>query len=153
MNILALDLATKTGWAHIENGQLRSSGMIDFTKKRGEDNGILFLKFRKWLLEFLNNYNIDVIPYEQAHFRGGAATELCVGMQTHCQSAAREMGCNLYPVHTGTLKLWATGHGNSPKSKVMKKAEQLANKSIKDDNESDAICIGFMASEELTPDI
>ena len=44
--ILALDLATHTGWAVASNdGKIISSGVQDFSKKRGEDNGLLFLRF------------------------------------------------------------------------------------------------------------
>ena len=46
MRILALDLATKTGWA-LWDGARIESGVQDFTKGRGESNGMLLLKFNK----------------------------------------------------------------------------------------------------------
>ena len=49
MKILGIDSATKTGWAICDGGEITASGVKDFTKKRGESNGILYLKFRKWL--------------------------------------------------------------------------------------------------------
>ena len=84
--ILALDLATHTGWAVASNdGKIISSGVQDFSKKRGEDNGLLFLRFKKWLKDMLKDHVLipmqqTVVAYERAHFRGGAATELCVGL-------------------------------------------------------------------------
>jgi len=54
-------------------------------------NGILFLKTRKWMQDMLQRHVIpygdaeNIVVYEQAHFRGGAATELCVGLQTRAQ--------------------------------------------------------------------
>ncbi len=55
--ILGLDLAQKTGWCLRANGKVVASGMQDFTKKRGESNGLLFLKFRKWFESMLLNSN------------------------------------------------------------------------------------------------
>jgi len=81
MNILSLDLATKTGWASNIHG--RRSGVIDFALKRGESPGMRFLRCRAWLNEMLKLLGkIDIIVYEQAHHRGGAATAVCVGLIT-----------------------------------------------------------------------
>ena len=49
-NILALDLATMTGWATLIDGKI-NSGVQNFSKKRGESNGIMFLRFNAWLRE------------------------------------------------------------------------------------------------------
>ena len=48
MKILAIDAATKTGWC-FWHSEMIESGVQDFTKQRGESNGIMFLRFRKWL--------------------------------------------------------------------------------------------------------
>ena len=73
MNILALDMATKTGWSWIVSGKVKESGVQDFTKRRGESNGVLFLRFRKWLSDTCALVKPDLIAYEQAHMRGGDA--------------------------------------------------------------------------------
>lgn len=155
LNILALDMASKTGWAYFEKGEYVTSGRQDFTKKRGEDNGILFLRFRKWLLEMLHDYNIDIIGYERAHFRGGDATEIGVGLQGHCMACAREMACNLYPAHTATIKKWATGNGKASKEAMIEKAAELSGKELteKDDDEADAIILAALVDYELNPDL
>jgi hypothetical protein len=44
MNILTLDLATKTGWASNILG--RRSGVVEFQLKRGESPGMRFLRCR-----------------------------------------------------------------------------------------------------------
>jgi hypothetical protein len=46
MNILTLDLATKTGWASNIHG--RRSGVIEFALKCGESPGMRFLRCRGW---------------------------------------------------------------------------------------------------------
>jgi hypothetical protein len=67
MNILALDAATKTGWA--TNVHARRSGITEFALKRGESSGMRFLRCRAWLNEMwrLFDGHIDVIAYGQAH--------------------------------------------------------------------------------------
>ena len=51
MNILALDMATKTGWA-MNVG--RQSGIQTFDVRRGESPGMRFLRCRGWLNGMLN---------------------------------------------------------------------------------------------------
>lgn len=135
MNILALDMATKTGWATNVN---RTSGVQTFDVKRGESPGMRFLRCRGWLSEMLSLLcSIDVIVYEQAHHRGGAATACCVGLVSTVQAFAAEHGIELMAVHTGELKRWATGKGNAGKPEMIKTARQRG-WSPSDDNEADA---------------
>lgn len=151
MKILGLDLATKTGWSFTEDGVYKESGVADFSKKRGEDNGILFLKFRKWLIETCLKKEIDVIAYERAHFRGGASTEIGVGLQTHVQSLATEYHKQVYPLHTATIKKKATGNGRAGKQDMIKRACELSGKNITSDDEADAVLISLLAHEDLNP--
>jgi hypothetical protein len=48
MKVLALDLATKSGWA---TNVGRQSGVQTFDVKRGESPGMRFLRCRAWLGE------------------------------------------------------------------------------------------------------
>lgn len=151
MNILGLDTATKTGWALMSNGRLIESGVMDFSKRRGEGNGIVFLRFRKWLHGMVAAAEMggpDIIAYEQAHFRG-AGTELLVGLQTRCQEVAAEVGIESIGVHTGTLKKWATGKGNAGKGDMIKEAEKVLGRAPQDDNEADAVLIASWAYNSL----
>ncbi|MEN6621442.1 MAG: hypothetical protein ABFD50_07845, partial [Smithella sp.] len=68
--LLAIDTGTKTGWAIIKDGRVYESGVQDFSKKRGESNGAMFLRFRGWL-GHITDLDIDLVIYEQAHHRGG----------------------------------------------------------------------------------
>ncbi len=152
---LCLDLASKTGWGIMRDGALLASGTQDFTKRRGETNGILFLKFRNWLTTVMlphldtGGKGARVLVYEQARFRGGAATELCVGLQTHAQSWAADHGVECVPVQTQVLKKHATGKGNAPKEAMMAAAGKILGRPPIDDNEADAVHIGTWAVENL----
>ena len=50
VNILALDLATKTGWATCV-GSVVESGVQAFSVKRGESRGMRYYRFMRWLEE------------------------------------------------------------------------------------------------------
>lgn len=149
MLILALDLATRTGWALIRDGKVIESGVQDFSKRRGESNGLLFLRARKWLAEFIHPTRPDLVAYEQAHFRGGAATEICVGLQTRAQEQAAEWGVESAPVATGTLKRWATGKGSADKTAMISWAAAQMGREPEDDNEADAVAVGLWAASEF----
>ena len=146
MNILSLDLATRTGWATNIN---RQSGIQTFTLKRGESPGMRFLRCRAWLNDMLKLLGgIDVIVYEQAHHHGGAATACCVGLVTVVQTFAAEHGIELMTVHTGELKRWATSMGNAGKSKMIEAARQRGWAPV-DDNEADASLLLEYALESM----
>lgn len=148
MIILSLDLATTTGWA--TNIGSRLSGTIKFELKRGESPGMRFLRFRAWLREMheLTNGSMDVIVYEQAHHRGGAATACCVGLITEIKAFAAENEVELMPVHTATFKKFATGSGRANKMQMVVAARGLGWTS-EDDNEADAQLLLEYAMAEL----
>lgn len=149
MLILGLDLATKTGWSLILDGRVVESGTQDFTKRRGEGNGLLFLRARKWLSDFATIRIPDLVAYEQAHFRGGAATEICVGLQTRAQEQAAEWGVESAPVPTGSLKKWATGSGGAGKAEMIAWAAARIGRHPEDDNEADAVAVGLWAAAQF----
>ena len=148
MNILALDMATKTGWATNIN---KTSGVQIFDVKRGESPGMRFLRCRGWLNEVFSLLgSIDVIVYEQAHHRGGAATACCVGLVSTIQTFAAEHDIELMPVNTAELKKWATGKGNAGKPRMIE-AARARGWEPGDDNEADAALLLEYAIESLLP--
>ncbi len=154
MIILAIDAATKTGWCILKDGKVYESGTMDFSKKRGESNGAMFFRFRNWLNMILYSVKVDFISYEQAHHRGGAATEICVNLTGRIQEACAERNIEYVAIHSGTLKKWATGHGKAEKGSMMERAGELLGRAPIDDNESDAVLMAFYTNEEfgITPD-
>ena len=146
--ILGLDCATKTGWAVCEGGKILESGVQDFTKKRGDSNGMMFLRYRQWLSEMLYTYKVSLCVYEQAHHRGGAATEICVNLTGRVQEECDRLKIEYATVHTGTLKKFATGSGSAKKPEIMAAAEKIIGRPPIDDNEADAIFISLWAHNE-----
>lgn len=148
MKILALDTATKTGWAIWDGDRILESGVQDFTKRRGESNGLMFLRFRKWLYSLCETVMPDLIAYEQAHHRGGAATEIGVNLTGRVQEIAAAMGVETVPVATGTLKKFATGRGNAEKTEMIEAAFTFLGRDPLDDNEADAVHLARFAAQE-----
>jgi len=148
MNILSLDMATKTGWASNIHG--RRSGVVEFALKRGESVGMRFLRCRAWLKEMwkLLEGHIEVIAFEQAHHRGGAATACCVGLVTEALAFAAEHSIETMPIHTASLKKFATGNGRASKDEMVQAARQRGWNPV-DHNEADAILLLEFALKEL----
>ena len=140
MNILALDCGTKTGWASFTDGRIES-GVQDFSLKRGESKGIRFLRFNKWLDAMVKLTRPQVVVYELAHFRGGHATEILVGMTTRIEEFCESNNIEYSSVHSATLKKFATGSGKANKQDMMKAAALQFGRIIDSDDEADALLI------------
>ena len=145
--ILAIDTGLKTGWCIVRNGRIYESGVQDFSKRRGESNGAMFLRFRSWLAEILLKEPIGFVAYEQSHHRGGAATEIGVNLTGRIQEACAERGIEYSTVHTATLKKWACGYGKADKGQMMARAVTYLGRNPIDDNEADAVLISAWAWE------
>lgn len=145
-SILALDCATLTGWAvgrlNGDGWKLVESGIVSFDTRRGESPGLRFMRFRSWLVEMWRIAGpFDLAIFEQAHHRGGAATELCVGMTTRVSEFAAEHGIEHASVHTGTLKKAIAGSGAADKPTMIRRAIEIWGKHPTDHNEADALCL------------
>ncbi len=149
MIILGLDCATKTGFCLVRDGQVIESGTQDFAKRRGESNGGMFLRFRAWLNGMIGiTWNPKLVAYEQAHHRGGAATEICVNLTGRVQEQCAGYGIEYATVHSATLKKWATGNGRGSKEEMITWAEHQVKRPVVDDNEADAIAVALWAWSE-----
>jgi hypothetical protein len=146
--ILALDLATATGWAlRSANGQI-ISGTVSFRPSRYDGGGIRYLRFRAWLDSTAqDSAGINVVHYEEirrhlstdaAHVHGGLLATLTAWCE---QNAIPYQG-----VPVGTIKRFITGKGNADKQVVIAAVRQRGF-SPADDNEADAIAILLWAIE------
>lgn len=149
--ILALDLALRCGWAVGEqNGTVLESGTQDFNARRGESPGLRYLHFRHWLEGLLSGgHGIGLVVFEMPHLRGGAAATLLTGLQTRIEElCAIAGGIEHAPVHTSTLKKFATGNGGASKEAMIAAARVVLGREPVDDNEADAVHILRWAAKE-----
>jgi hypothetical protein len=140
--VLALDLATNTGWAlRLADGQI-TSGTVSFRPSRYDGGGIRYLRFRTWLDSVAADAGgIGVIHHEEvrrhlgtdaAHVHGGLLATLTTWCEEH--SVAYQ------GVPVGTIKRHITGKGNADKQAVIAAVRERG-LSPADDNEADAIAI------------
>lgn len=149
--ILALDLATSTGWAMRAADGTITSGVETFRLGRGDSPGIRFMRFRAWLWERLAGFHgvYGVVAYERPHHRGGHATALAVGLATVVQEQAAADRHETLTVHTGTLKKWATGRGNAGKDAMVAAARLRYGRDVTSHDEADALHVLAWSCAEI----
>lgn len=153
--MLALDLATATGWALLDAQGAVTSGVQAFPMRRGESPGMRWLRFGAWVREIVRLGGLaagDVIAYEQplsAH-RGGAAAQVAHGLATKVQEVAADLGLELSCVGPAALKKHATGRGNAKKPQMIDAARaRWPGQAIEDDNQADALLVLAWALEDV----
>lgn len=143
INLLALDIATKTGWK-----TETASGVWDLTPNRGETDGMRLIRFKAKLREICEAEKINLIAYERpAGFHKSAlivAGELIGVLKAY----ATENNITLACYSATEIKKFATGKGNAKKNEMISKAFELGYKP-QDDNEADAIHLFRMTLSNL----
>lgn len=138
MTILALDLGTKTGWAHQTFLGDIVSGTEDFSTKRHEGAGMRYLRFSRWLTE-IKQCGVTEIYFEEVRNHVGVESGHVYGAYMGALMAWCEKHQIPYQsVPVGTIKKFATGKGNSGKPEMIQAAIDCGF-NVADDNEADAI--------------
>lgn len=162
MNILALDIATLSGFAVWSDGQ-RSSGVWQLKPPKGSCDRTRQLVLWRRLEETRKRYAIDTLAYEEVAAHGRSSEVKCkacgkpMRIQETNTQAAHVYGalsghvdfwldmCRLPPAHTvhvSTLKKFATGNGRATKEEMVTMAERRwPEQRVRDDNQADALHI------------
>lgn len=145
MNILALDLGTKCGFA--DN---LKSGVWNLKPKTTESAGLRFVKFEICLTE---NVRPDVVVYEEVHSHMGVdAAHVYGGLQAVLQSWCIRRGIEYQGVGVATIKKFATGHHQAKKEAMVQAAiKAFPQVHILDDNHADALWLHAYAEKTLYP--
>lgn len=146
--VLALDIATTTGWATIANGVI-TSGSQDFhrraaTKKRMEEHsGQSFASFRRWLHAKVIDDKPCAIVYEEVmRWAGAKAAHAFCGYRGLMLEAGTIFSLPCYPYSVGTVKKTWTGSGNAKKPQMMAEClRRFPGLDLTDENEADALAI------------
>ena len=148
MRLLALDLATKTGWAH-SNG---ASGVQDFSPRRGDSPGMRWINFRSWLLRLIEAAPVDLIVYEQAAYhRSLAANHVAHGLIAAVESVATECNIELTSRSPTAIKKYALPNiKKRNKTRMVMAAEnKWPDVSILSDDQADALWLLDLVLSEL----
>lgn len=139
MKILALDLATNTGYARNYGTEPRT-GSVSFERPKATKKqhkvpiGFIFDAFNDWLRE---QEPPDILVLEEPHMRGGAPTKIGVGMWAIANAGAFGIGVTVISVRTRDLKISFTGIGNASKDDMIAMAKRRGY-DPKNDDEADA---------------
>lgn len=143
--ILALDLANKTGWALSPE----RSGTHNFHFAAEEVLGARVSRCHAWVFDLTADEPVEAIYYEQSHMRGGPATRSAMALICAVEMFAYDHRIPVYPVHTGTLKLHATGDGKAKKPDMVSAAiDAFSSVEVVDDNHADALWLWDYAQNQ-----
>ena len=137
MKILALDPATKCGWAHSGG----SSGTWDLSIRTDESGGMRLIRLEGKLVTIHNSVGIDVVVYEAARHAGPNMGRALV-VQAEMQGVIK-LWCDVRDIpyrgfSPSEIKKHATGRGNANKIQMMDAAFAKGWRP-NDDNEADAM--------------
>lgn len=135
--ILALDIATKTGWATDT-----ASGTWDFSLKKGESVGMRLIRFKSKVREMIQLEGITVVVYEipVGRFQSSivVATEMIGVLKALCEKNKVNYGS----YSAKQIKKHFTGNGNAGKPAMIAEAKKrYPDIEIIDDNHADALAI------------
>ncbi|QQB37974.1 crossover junction endodeoxyribonuclease RuvC [Achromobacter deleyi] len=125
INILALDLGTKTGYALRRRDGAMRYGTVDFTPRKSWTPGQRWARFRGWLADTVATFQIDAIVYERVVFghSSAASSDVYGGFKALVELAADTHSLTLSSVAVPTVKKHFTGSGRADKDAMMAQAK------------------------------
>jgi Holliday junction resolvasome RuvABC endonuclease subunit len=144
--ILSIDLGTHTGWAlQHADGQI-TSGTAHFPLRKGDGNGMRYLRFRSWLKAMLESpEKIDAVYFEAVYRHDGTyAAHVYGGLLSHVSELCERYRIPYFGVPVGTIKLFISGRGNASKEDVIRSLKTIGHNPT-DDNEADALALLYFA--------
>ena len=138
MNILALDLGTKCGYATTYG----ASGVLKLKPTTNESAGERYRKFKDWLGISLQA-PFDIVVYEEIHAHIGVeAAHVWGGLMAVLQCACLEAKTEYKGIGVGTIKKHGTGNGHASKEDMILAATLKFPKiNVLDDNHADALIL------------
>jgi len=131
--ILALDIATKTGWR-----TATASGVWDLKPNRGESEGMRVVRFKSKVKEIIALEGINLVSYERPAGMHKSSIMVAAQMVGVLLDLCIELNVDVACYSANEIKKFATGKGNAGKPLMIQAAIDLGF-NPKDDNEADAI--------------
>lgn len=144
MEILALDIATKTGWRNST-----SSGVWDLRIKKDESDGMRVLRFKSKLQEIINLQKPGLVVFERPAGRHKKPIMVQSEMHGVLKLLCLEHEIQYRAYSAGEIKSHATGKGNCGKPAMIKAAKlRWPEVEFIDDNHVDAYWLYNLAYNE-----
>ena len=146
--VLALDLATSTGWADIAHGII-DSGSKSFARKPATKTrtastpGEPFHLFEVWLNELIRSSKPEIIVYEEVYrWMSSSAAHTFCGMRAVLLKTCHYKGITPKGYSPTEIKKHFTGKGNAKKELMIAEAKKRwPDLNLTSDDEVDAIAI------------
>jgi Holliday junction resolvasome RuvABC endonuclease subunit len=140
MNLLALDLGTRTGVCVGTAGH-QISAVWDLKPDRFSGGGMRFVRFRQKLEEIRAAYPIDRVVFEEVRRHLGTdAAHVYGGLMATLTAWCEEKHIPYEGVPVGEIKKHWTGKGNADKRAMLAECARRG-LAVADDNEADAIAL------------
>lgn len=143
LRLLALDIASVTGWAIVASGVL-TSGSQDFRRGKHTHPGAPHAMFANWLRDSLRYVKPTHVVYEGSagFFKSQTAVQICVGMRGVCLSECAKAGIPVVEYAATAVKKNFTGSGRSEKPAMMTEfRRRFPTEPITDANQIDAVAL------------
>ncbi|WP_254916364.1 hypothetical protein [Achromobacter denitrificans] len=148
VNILALDLGTKLGWAVRARDGAVLHGTEAFTPRKSWTPGQRWLRARSFLTDLIVRHQATVIAYEDVKRHVGTDAAHAYGaFLCIVQMVADSHRATLQPVGVGTIKKHWTGKGNADKDAMLAQARARGFRP-ETDNDADALAILHWAVDQ-----
>lgn len=145
LKILALDIATTTGWA-----TNTTSGTWNLKPNRGESEGMRVVRFKSKVRELIALESVKLVAYERPAGFHKASIMVASEMVGVLKDLCIEVGVELACYSATQIKQHATGKGNANKDAMIKAATaQWQNIQIIDDNHADALWLLSLANKDV----
>ena len=145
IKILALDIATTTGWACGKGDRLKYS---NFTVNKCDTIGDKFLRFGSLIERLIYLKKPEIIAIERPIIRFYAATYWLCGACAIAEMAAASKNIPVVKFPPTTIKKFVTGSGRATKEDMMKAIKKLKFKPEVHD-EADAIGLHLYTQSQL----
>jgi Holliday junction resolvasome RuvABC endonuclease subunit len=146
VKVLALDLATSTGWAVVDGNRVEV-GTWTLEGCRGEKGEHL----EALLLATIEGHRPDLVAFEEPlFFRGGGAL-LLAGFQFTVERICERTRTTYVSVPVSTLKLFATGSGKATKADMIQAALEATGRTM-NEHQADAFHVARWALASVEPE-
>lgn len=149
VNILALDLGTKLGWAlQLRGGQI-THGTESFAPRKSWSPGQRWQRFRTFLRQVVAHNNVHVIAYEDVKRHAGTDAAHAYGaFLAITELVADSHRVRLLPVGVGTIKKHWTGKGNADKAAMLAQARARGYRPETDNDADDLAILSWAVAQE-----
>jgi len=144
MKILALDIATNTGWK-----TETASGVWNLKPARGESEGMRVVRFKSKVRELIEIESITLVSYERPAGMHKASIMVASEMVGVLKDLCIEKGIELACYSATEIKKFATDKGNANKEQMIEAARKQYGYTGDSDDEADAIHLYHLTKKDV----